>query len=113
MASKIITDNPKHHKYVTVNKYERKKKKINIIFNHINKIYNIFYEHITEWWLLRYNNSHWGNGEQPLYHGVKRCKIIYNDCNHTRYRVIKNGKFITEKHSCKPKTFYKNALYKF
>jgi len=49
MASKINTDDPKHHKYVTVNKYERKKTRIKIIFSHINKIYNVFYKHITEW----------------------------------------------------------------
>lgn len=112
MASKIITDDPKHHKYVTVNKYERKKKKIKVIFNHINKIYNIFYKHITEWWLLMSYNSHWKDGQQPPYHGVKGCKIIYDDCNHTSYRVIKNGKFITEKRSFIPKTFYRNGLHR-
>ena len=39
MASKINTDNPKHHKYVTVNKQERKKNNIdNINYNKINII---------------------------------------------------------------------------
>lgn len=93
MASKIITDNPKHHKYVTVNKLERKKKKINIIFNHINKIYNIIDKYIANWSL----SSKWRRfifNEQPLYHGVKGCRIFYDDCNHQTYRVIKNGKFI-------------------
>lgn len=37
MASKIHTDNPKHHKYVTTNKKERKKNNIfNISYNNIN-----------------------------------------------------------------------------
>ncbi len=39
MASKIHTDNPKHHKYVTTNKQERKKNIINNInYNNINII---------------------------------------------------------------------------
>ncbi len=113
MASKIHTDNPKHHKYITVNKYEKKKKKIIVIFNHINKIYNVFYQHITEWWLLMSYNSHWKHTDHPPYHGVKGCKIIYDNCNHTTYRVIKNGKFITERHSFMPKTFYRNGIHRF
>ena len=37
MASKINTDNPKHHKYISVNKQERKKTTIdNINYNKIN-----------------------------------------------------------------------------
>ena len=104
MASKIITDDPNHHKYVTVNKKERKKKKIILIFNHIHKAYTLLYKHITEWWPLIFYNSHWRNDEQPLYHGVKGCKIIYDDCNHKTYRVIKNGKFIMDRYIHK-KTF--------
>lgn len=103
MASKIITDNPKHHKYVTVNKYKRKKKKINIVFNHIHKAYNLLYKHITEWYFLISYNNHLRNGEQSLYHGIKGCKIIYDDCNHTSYRVIKNSKYI--------KAIYKDRKY--
>ncbi len=39
MASKIHTNNPKHHKYVTTNKQERKKNTINNInYNNINVI---------------------------------------------------------------------------
>ena len=96
MASKIHTDNPKHHKYVTTNKKERKKNKINIVFNHINKIYNLIYEHITNQWLLIYHNKYFREGKQSIYHGVKGCKIIYDDCNHKTYRVynIKKHKFI-------------------
>lgn len=94
MASKIHTNNPKHHKYVTTNKKERKKNKINIVFNHINKIYYTIYEVIDNW-----QNRHFRttcSNSQPLYHGVKGCKIIYDDCNHKTYRVIKNNKFIED-----------------
>ena len=96
MASKIHTDNPKHHKYTTVNKKERKKNKINIIFNHITKIYNVFYQHITEWWLLMSYNRHYKDTNHPIYHGVKHCIIIYDDCNHKTFRVYnkKKHKFI-------------------
>ena len=111
MASKIITDDPKHHKFVTVNKYERKKKKKIIIFNHIHKAYTLLYNHITELWRLISCNSHWKYGEQPPYHGVKGCKIIYDDCNHKTYRVIKNGKFIMDRYTRKEKHFKRNGLY--
>ena len=92
MTSKIITDNPKHHKYVTVNKYERKKNKININFNFINKlydttvliaefVYNYCYHYFATTCVrtkyrtpnhhshsrINYNNTH------PVYHGTKGC----------------------------------------
>ena len=103
MASKIITDDPNHHKYVVVNKKERKKKKITPIFNHIYKIYTLAYNHITELLCLISHNNHYRYNEQPPYHGVKGCKIVYDDCNHKTYRVIKNGKFI--------KAIYKDRKY--
>lgn len=115
MASKIVTDDPKHHKYIVVNKLERKKKKININFNSINKLYDttvLIVEFIYDYYYryfattcvrtkyrtpnyhshnrINYNNIH------PIYHGVKDCKIVYDDCNHKTYRVIKNGKFIKD-----------------
>lgn len=119
MASKIITDDPKHHKYVTVNKYKRKKKKINIVFNHINNIYYTIYEVIDNWWNRHFRTTY--SNSQPLYHGVKGCKIIYDDCNHTSYRVIKNGKYIKAIYKDRKygiryiaeKHFKRNALYKF
>jgi len=57
-------------------------------------------------------NSHWRESQQPPYHGIKGCKIIYDDCNHNSYRVIKNGKFITKKGTFIPKTFYRNGLHR-
>ncbi|MBP3201310.1 MAG: hypothetical protein J6M39_06645 [Lachnospiraceae bacterium] len=92
MASKIHTDNPKHHKYITVNKKERKKNTINVIFNHITKIYNCIYNIIDDWYNIKFKIY----GEHPIYHGTKDCIIIYDDCNHKTYRVYnkKTHKFI-------------------
>lgn len=108
MASKIITDNPKHHKYVIVNKYERKKLIKNIIFNFVNKVYNTYY-------LIRkitYSYKNYGTDAPYLgNNAIKNTKIIYDDCNHKSYRVIKNGKFI--KTSPFPKYKYKEEIKHF
>ena len=113
MASKIITDNPKHHKYVTVNKYERKKLIKNIIFNFINKIYNTYYliRKIScsyKYYCYRHCNT---NAPYLGNNAIKNTKIIYDDCNHKSYRVIKNGKFI--KTSPFPKYKYKEEIKHF
>lgn len=103
MASKIHTDNPKHHKYVTTNKHERKKNKLNIIFTNINNVYYTIYEVIDDWWSrhfrITYSNPH------PIYHNTKNYKIIYDDCNHKTFRVYnkKKHKFIN--------TIYKKQRY--
>lgn len=99
MASKINTDNPKHHKYVDVNKHERKKFINNIIFNCFTKLYDITIlvrEKITNKFRIpNYNSSHRFYTEYHSEHiGQKGCVIIYDDCNHRNYRVIKDGKYI-------------------
>ena len=111
MASKIITDNPKHHKYITVNKYERKKNKINVIFNHINKIYYTIYETIDDWWNRHFRTS--SPGTHPIYHGIKGYKIIYDDCNHTTYRVYnkKTHKFINKLYKNRKGHLYIDAIH--
>ncbi len=113
MASKINTDNPKHHKYVDVNKYERKKiikKKYNIIYNFINNVYNyITSVHNLGYYLsyvtysLKYASNHFNykyvdDYENP-YFNKKKCIVVYDDCNHKTYRVIKNGKFVKKFYS--------------
>ena len=111
MASKINTDNPRHHKYITVNKQERKK---NIIFvNYFNNIIiNIFnlislnlvykYDRAITNFNNRYLNYNKDNDHKP-YMVDKGCNIVFDDCNHNTYRVIKNGKFI--------KSTYKDRKY--
>ena len=97
--------NPNHHKYVTINKYQRKKeqsKNINVLvifknkqstFNDTENFRNLFdydelfYRHLRHY----YNNNHY-----PNYLNSPGCKIVWNDVHHTSYRVIKNGKFIRE-----------------
>ncbi len=97
-------NNPNHHKYTSINKYQRKKeqsKNINVLVIFKNKqstfddtenfrnLYDydeLFYRHFRH-----YNNNHY-----PNYLNSPGCKIVWDDVNHTSYRVIKNGKFIRE-----------------
>lgn len=107
MVSKIHTNNPKHHKYVTTNKYERKKNfktyndsidivttnnrnyfTYNTLCNFINRIKFLFYH--------TYHKIKYFNGLN-IFINKPGCKIIYVDCNHTKYQVIKNGKYIKDK----------------
>lgn len=112
MASKINTDNPKHHKYTTVNKQERKKKIIFInyfnyiiinIFNLLNSnlVYN--YDRAISNFETNYLSHRSKYNEHKPYMTDKGCNIVFDDCNHNSYRVIKNGKFI--------KNTYKNRKY--
>lgn len=113
MASKINTDNPKHHKYIDVNKHERKKFINNIIFNCFTKLYDItvlvrerlinygFYNSkiiTTKFRVPNYHSSYRSYLIDREYHsehiGQKGCVIIYDDCNHRKYRVVKDGKYI-------------------
>lgn len=110
MASKIHTDNPKHHKYTSVNKYERKKisaKRYNNIYNFIDNsnsysicnfsisyyirqiVYGLKHCALRFKYLTDYNRP---------YFNQKGCKIIFDDCNHKTYRVIKDGKYIRSKY---------------
>ena len=94
MASKIHTDNSKHHKYVTTNKQERKKNKLNIVFTHINNIYYTVYEVIDNWWNIHFRTTY--SNPHPIFHNTKNYRIIYDDCNHKTFRVYdkKKHKFI-------------------
>jgi hypothetical protein len=113
MASKIHTDNPKHHKYVTTNKQERKKFINNIIFNCFTKLYDITVlvreriisygwntteKIISKFRVPNYHSSYRSCLIDREYHsehiGQKGCVIVYDDCNHRKYRVVKDGKYI-------------------
>lgn len=107
--------NPNHHNYVTVNKYQRKKeqsKNINVlvIFKNKQSTFNdtenyrnlfdydaIFYRHYIHYiYGKRLQSGYYNNPYKPNYLNTPGCKIIWDDVNHTSYRVIKNGKFIRE-----------------
>lgn len=82
MASKITTDNPKHHKYVVVNKVERKK-----FVKRFIRLVSMFIpgvEYDGHGW--RCNNSGIFSSCHPYL--AKGMKVIYDDCNHRSYRVM-------------------------
>lgn len=89
MASKVHTDNPKHHAYVCVNKRERKKVKrtgaklplLTLLAREILYLY----EHMS-----------CGCGSSSYSYTPSGTKIIWDDCNHKTYRkMVKraNGTF--------------------
>lgn len=87
MASKVHTDNPKHHAYVSVNKRERKKvkrvgAKLPLLTLLAKEILYLF-EHRPCGW-RNYGYSYIPRGSV----------IIWDDCNHKTYRRIKKvGRF--------------------
>ena len=135
MASKIHTDNPKHHKYISVNKQERKKTTVdNINYNKINILnfksflsvleavviscqysYRYLYKKFgftqgthTNQLEPNYHAAFHNEGIHSPYHGVeapKGTRIVYNDCNHKTFRVIRNGKYIRRKFDRNPTIF--------
>ena len=122
MASKIITDNPKHHKYVDTNKYERKKNNKSINFNFISKIYDVTVlvkTVIVAMGWLRTSRIYSNTYRSPNYHSsyhfnsntnsisdrVGKGLIIWNDCNHRTFRVKKKNGFISKYYRGKPTIF--------
>ena len=97
-------NNPNHHKYTSTNKYQRKKeqsKNINVLvifknkqstFNDIENFRNL-YDYDEIYFRHHHYNS---NYNENKYLNSPGCKIVWDDVNHTSYRVIKNGKFIRE-----------------
>lgn len=92
MASKIHTDDPHHHKYVTVNKRERKK--------HVKRPVNLL-SLLFERWLHKpvahrlapywYHRSYRYRSDHRPYH-TKGTIIVWDDCNHKTFRVLKHRK---------------------
>lgn len=123
MASKIHTDNPKHHKYVDTNKYERKKSDKNIKFDFIHKIYDVtvlIKTTIIGMGWLRTSRIYSDTYRTPNYHSSYRfnsdinsirdrvgkgCLVIWNDCNHKTFRIKKKNNFIKKYYSSKPTIF--------
>lgn len=83
MASKVHTDNPKHHAYVSVNKRERKKVKR---LGAKRPLLTILAREVLE--LLDRISCSWGWRERgPVF--PKNTRIIWNNCNHTSFRIIR------------------------
>lgn len=122
MASKINTDNPKHHKYVDTNKYERKKNNKLIKFNFISKIYDVTVlvrTIIIGISFYKTSRIYSKTDRTPNYHSSYRFNsdinsmrdkvgkghlVIWNDCNHKTFRIKKKNNFISN-HIGKPTIF--------
>lgn len=123
MASKINTDNPKHHKYVDTNKYERKKNNKNIKFDFICKIYDVAVlvkSVIVGMGWLRTSHIYSDTYRTPNYHShhhsynyntnninnrIGKGLIIWNDCNHKTFKVKKKNDFVRNRYNDKPTIF--------
>ena len=81
MASKVHTDNPKHHAYVVVNKRERKKARRKPIFRILLSLSNEVY------YLIDKMGCTWrGHYDSYASYIPKGTLIIWDDCNHKTYR---------------------------
>ena len=84
MASKISTDDPRHHKYVSVNKRERKKRPHRLV-----RLVSLLFPR----WMFepRYG---WGgiHGWGGPRYSPGTC-VVWDDCNHRTFRLLerRNG----------------------
>lgn len=111
MASKIHTDDPKHHKFVVVNKVQRKKLRRFGRFLRVKKM------HLNRWLYEQLRpKGWWWRGHRHIYtmpplYGVPH-RIVYDDANHLSYRLrIKTSsgwRWVRDRRTGKPKTFHKN-----
>lgn len=101
----MIKDNPKHHKYVTVNKYERKKlikfikpylinekwfkclKPILTIYDYLNYYYC---NNKLKYAYIKLKGGYRDYYRQPYYHNYqfRSHKLVWDDCNHTTCRIL-------------------------
>ena len=107
MASKVNTDNPKHHAYVVVNKRERKKERR-------KPIHRIFLSLATEVYYLidRIGCTYGGHWDAYASYIPRGTKIIWDDCNHKTYRkMVKRGNgswaMVMERGGMRPRHFKK------
>lgn len=85
----MIKDNLKHHKYVTVNKHERKKL-IKFIkpylinenwFKCLKPIYSLYLE-LRKGYRYYYGHKYYYNYQ------TSKHKLVWDDCNHTTCRIL-------------------------
>lgn len=83
MASKIHTDNPKHHKYVSVNKRERKKQTLMV------RLLSLFF---PKWMFEPGCSGRYCYPADYRMDNAYRTKVIYDDCNHKSFRIMRKTK---------------------
>ena len=104
-------NNPNHHKYVIVNKLQRKKERPKIFnllpilkwdktindtenFRNLYDYTLVFFRHFIHYIYGKKLDYHYQKYSKVTFLNTPGCKIVWNDVHHTSYRVIKNGKFI-------------------
>lgn len=112
MASKIHTDNPKHHKYVTVNKKERKKQRSGFFPRLSFLVKAVEYVLSEDRWSVSLHRFHFHI--KP--NNRKGTVVVFDDCNHKTYRVLKKSrtgtfKFVKTSYYGREKHFKRNSYY--
>ena len=113
MASKIHTDNPKHHKYVTVNKRERKKEQRRV-HPRLSFLIRAFEYVIHDGrWCISFHRHHYCDIKPNNRRGTV---VVFDDCNHKTYRVLKRSrtgtfKFVKTSYYGREKHFKRNSYY--
>lgn len=81
MASKIKTDDPRHHKYVSVNKRERKKRPRRLV--HLLSLL------FPRWMFGPRGGGRWYrvHDSRGGYYAPGTC-VVWDDCNHRTFRVL-------------------------
>lgn len=83
MASKIKTDDPRHHKYVSVNKTERKKRPTRLV-----RLASLLF---PRWMFCPRGHCRFRYGfEGPCLH--KGATVAWDDCNHKTFRLLERRK---------------------
>lgn len=115
MASKIHTDNPKHHKYVVVNKRERKKEQRRV-HPRLSLLVRAFEFVRIEGWCDKNFHYHFRRNYNIKPYHLKGTLIVWDDCNHQTYRVLKKRKFgtfhfVNQYYGWLPKHFKRSSYY--
>ena len=90
MASKIHTDDPHHHKYVVVNKHERKKHVKKCIFLLSLLFPRWMHEPVCHGYHWHFCRRYPDAPHRP--YAAKGTIIVWDDCNHKTFRVLKKRK---------------------
>lgn len=80
MAGKVNTNDPKHHKYVSVNKRERKKRPKRVI-----RLLSLLF---PRWMHSVIEKGFCWNVYSYRADNLPGTKVIYDDCNHRSYRKM-------------------------
>ena len=101
MASKIKTDDPRHHKYVSVNKRERKKRPRRLVRLLSLLFPRWMFEPRCGWTRVR--------GRGMVYYAPGTC-VVWDDCNHKTFRLLERRR--GQRTGGKTERRYRRAYYR-